>query len=249
MLLGSAAFAATEQYSGINLGQGNALQLNLCTLKPGKSMANYDRVVNGYIEWSRENDAEVFVLRLTPVFVSPNPGGGANVDFIDLQLGPFDVTGNGWTKWLTSESGQKLNAQWQDTADCSVTMSAAFILALDQEALSARDDRVMTFNWCSRNEGVSVDQLLAKHQQLASNWTADSPIKAWTVMYPGLGSRNVPGEFAHLMSFEDVSGLMAWQNARANEGGWRTRQDYQASYAGCIGENVYYAEVINRPGS
>jgi hypothetical protein len=249
MLFGSVAFAATEQYSGINLEQGNALQLNLCNLKSGKTMANYDRVVNGYVEWSKENDVEVFVLRLTPVFVSANPNGVADFDFIDMQIGPFDVTGSGWNKWLTSAAGQKLNAQWQEVADCRVQMNAAFIVALDQEALSATDDRVMTFNWCTRNEGVSSDQLTAKHRQFASSWTTDSPIKAWTVMYPSLGSRNTPGGFAHLLSFEDANGLMAWQNATANNDGWRVQQDYETSYANCIGNNVYHAKVINRPGS
>ena len=107
----------------------------------------------------------------------------------------------------------------------------------------------MAFNWCTRNEGVSTDQLIEKHRQIASTWNTDSPIKAWTIMYPGLGSRNTPGEFAHLLSFEDASGLMAWQNATANDEGWRRRQDYETSYADCIGENVYYVEVLNRPGS
>ena len=249
MLIGSLTFAATEQYSGINLEQGNSLQMNLCALKPGKTMANYNRVMDDYIEWSKENDVEVFVIRATPMFQSPNPNAGANFEFIDMLIAPYEVSGNSWTKWLTGEDGRKINAQWLETADCRVAVNAAFILAIDQEALSGRDDRVMSFNWCSRNEGVSVDQLLAKHQQLASSWNTDSPVKAWTVMYPSLGSRNTPGEFAHLLSFEDANGLMAWENATVNEGGWRTRLDYETAYASCVGENVYYVEVLNRPGS
>jgi hypothetical protein len=150
---------------------------------------------------------------------------------------------------LTGEDGRKINAQWQETADCRVALNAAFIVAIDQDALSERDDRVMTFNWCTRNEGVSTDQLIAKHQSLASTWNTDSPIKAWTIMYPSLGSRNTPGEFAHLLSFEDANGLMAWQNATVNEGGWRIRQDYETAYAACTGDNAYYVEVLNRPGS
>ena len=249
MLVGSVAFAATGQYSGMNLEQGNALQLNLCSLKPGKTMTNYNRVMDSYVEWSKENDVELFVIRATPMMVSPNPNAGADIDFIDMLIGPYEVSGGSWTKWLTGEDGQKINAQWQETADCRVAMNAAFIQVIDRDALSGRDDRVMTFNWCTRNEGVSSDQLIAKHQQIASTWNTDSPIKAWTIMFPGLGSRNTPGDFAHLLSFEDASGLMAWQNAIANESGWRSRQDYETSYADCTGENAYYAEVLNRPGS
>ena len=68
LLAGSLAVADQhEQYSGIALNQANVLQMNLCSLKPGKTMTNYDRVFNDYIEWSKENDAEVFVLRATPI--------------------------------------------------------------------------------------------------------------------------------------------------------------------------------------
>ena len=150
LLAGSLAIADHhEQYAGIALNQGNALQMNLCSLKPGKTMANYDRSFNDYIEWSKENDAEVFVLRATPMF------GGATADgpqfeFIDMLISPFGVSGDAWNKWLTTEDGQKLNQQWASTADCRVVVNAAFIMALDQETLSARDDRVMSLNWCTR---------------------------------------------------------------------------------------------------
>lgn len=242
-------FAFAEQYSGIDLSEGSSVQMQLCTLKPGKSMENYDRVIRDYVTWSKENDVEVFFMRATPLFMSAPQNGQPSIDFFEMLVAPFSVAGNGWDKWLTTEESQKLNARWQDTAECRVTMNAGFIMALDREALSARDDRVMTFNWCTRNEGVSVDQLQAKHQQMAATWNTDSPVKAWTILAPSLGSRNMPGAFAHLLSFEDVNGLMAWENTKANDEGWRTRMDYETSYAGCVGENVYHMQVLNRPGS
>ena len=248
VLLGTTVLAAEGQYSGIDLARGNALQMNLCSLNSGKSMANYNRVFDSYVEWSKENDVEVFAIRATPIFQSANQGGAPDFDFIDMMISPYEVSGSAWTKWLGTEEGRKINAQWVETADCRVAINAAFIQFIDREALSNRDDRVMAFNWCTRNEGVSSDQMIAKHQQLASNLTTDSPIKAWTIMFPGLGSRGTPGEFAHLLSFEDASGLMAWQNGTANDGGWRLRQDYETSYADCIGENVYAVEVLHRPG-
>lgn len=248
-LIGSMALSAEPSYSGIALNQANAMQMQLCTLKPGKTMANYDRVVNGYIEWSKENDVEVFFIRAMPLFMSANPGGGPQFDFMELLVSPYDVSADGWTKWLGTEDGQKLNDQWQDTADCRVAMNSGRIHVIDQEALANTDERVMTFNWCSRHEGVSVDQLRAKHQQMASEWTTASPVKAWLTMVPGLGGRNTPGDFAHILSFDSINSLMAWQNIQANEQGWRQRVDYEASYAHCTGENAYYGQVLNRPGS
>ncbi|TNF84301.1 MAG: hypothetical protein EP301_10845 [Gammaproteobacteria bacterium] len=249
ILFGSMALAAESTYSGINLNQANAVQMQLCTLKPGKSMANYERVVNNYIEWSEENDVEVFFIRAMPLFVSANPNGGPQFDFMEILISPFDVSGNGWSKWLGTEEGQKLNEQWQDTADCRVSMNSGRIHVIDEQALANTDERAMTFNWCSRNEGVSVEQLVAKHAQMASGWTTASPVKAWLTMVPGLGSRNTPGDFAHILSFDSVNSLMAWQNEQANEEGWRNRMDYETSYAACTGDNAYYGRVLNRPGS
>jgi hypothetical protein len=249
LLIGTCSYAATGQYSGLNLEQANSLQMQLCSLKPGKSMANYSKVVDSYIKWSKENDVEVFVLRAMPMFVSQPPNANMGFDFLEMLMGPYDVSGRGWTKWLTSEEGQKLNAQWQDAADCRVVLNPAVMQVIDQTALNARDDRVMVMNWCTRKDGVTWDQLEAKHQQVAAGWTADSPLKAWGVMYPSLGMRDAPGEFANILSFEDANGLMAWQNNLANNGGWRMREDYMTSYASCSGDNVYYAEVLNRPGS
>jgi len=247
VLIGSLAQAAEPTYSGINLNQANAMQMQLCTLKPGKTMANYERVVDNYIEWSKENDVEVFVLRATPLFMSANPNGAPPFDFMEILASPYAVSADGWSKWLGSEDGQKLNAQWQDTADCRVSMNSGRIQVIDQEALANTDERIMTFNWCTRNEGISVDQLMARHQQMASEWTMDLPIKAWLTLVPGLGNRNAPGEFAHILSFENMQGLFAWQNAMANEQGWRQRQDYETSYASCTGDNAYHAKVLNRP--
>ena len=249
LLLGSSAFAATGQYSGMNLEEGQSLQLNLCSLKPGKSMSNYNRVMNSYLEWSRENDVELFVLRATPMMMSPAPNGGGNFDFMDMLIGPYEVSGRSWSAWLASEDGRQINGQWLDTADCRVAVNAAFIAVIDRETLSNSDTRVMSFNWCSRHEGVSWDQLNAKHRELAADWTSDSPVKAWSIVYPGLGSRNTPGQYAHLLSFADANGLMARQNAIANDGGWRVRDDYETAYAECVGENVYSVEVLNRPGN
>jgi len=249
MLIGSVAHAATGQFAGLNLEQGNSLQLQLCSLKPGKSMADYAKVVDAYFAWSKANNVETTFLRATPMFASP-PQGETELgfDFIEMLFSPFDVAGRGWTQWLTTDEGRKLNAQWQAAANCRVSISAAFINVIDPAALSATNDRVMVLNWCTRREGVSVDQLVAKHQQIASGWTPEAPLKAWATVYPSLGSRNTPGEFAHLLMFTDANGLMAYQNGLANNEGWRNRLDYETSYAECVGDNVYYGQVLHRVG-
>lgn len=235
-----------RQFAGMDLSQANAMQMQLCSLKPRKTMADYDKVMNGYIKWSKDNDAAAFVLRLTPMFTTPPPGGNLQFDWIDLLAMSFESSGDSWDKWLSTESGQRLNAQWRATADCRVSVNPVVTRFLDAQALTG-DDRIITFNWCTANEGVTSDQIIARHQSMAANRPDDAPIKAWNIILPGLGNRNPPGDFAHMLSFVNTKGLMAWQNAMANDGGWRQRQDYYNSYAQCTGENVYQGRVLNRP--
>ncbi len=248
LVAASLAFADNHEreYAGMNLTQANNVQMQLCSLKPRKSMSDYNKVMNGYIQWSKENKAQAYVMRLTPLFTTPPPGDNPQFEWIDLLITSFDNAGDGWDKWLTTESGKRLNAQWTATADGRVSMNPMVNHYIDTEALNA-DSRIMTFNWCTANEGVTADQIMARHSAMAKNRPKDSPVKAWNIIFPGLGNRNPPGDYAHLISFSDTKGLMAYQNALANDGGWRQSQDYNNMYATCTGANVYQGQVLNRP--
>ena len=45
---------ATKRVAGSDLSQGNSLQMQLCSLKPGKKMKDYKANFNAYIAWSKE---------------------------------------------------------------------------------------------------------------------------------------------------------------------------------------------------
>jgi hypothetical protein len=62
-----------------------------------------------------------------------------------------------------------------------------------------------------------------------------------------IGGANTPGEFAHVVVYPDVAGLMEHQEWFSN-GGWKDRQDYH-NYADCQGESAVVEEVRNRPES
>ena len=64
---------------------------------------------------------------------------------------------------MSGKSGQKLNAEWQKMASCSVKFAAMFTQWADVDAINSDDDRVVTWNWCTRREGVSHDDLNAVH--------------------------------------------------------------------------------------
>lgn len=233
-------------FAGMDLSEGNSLQLNLCELMPGKSMADYEEVFSAYVKWSKQNDVEVYAMRAMPMFGGPDATAPIQYQFVDMLAAPYSVSGAAWDKWLGTEEGQRVNKLWQETAKCRVTVNPVFVRFADQEALKG-DSRVMTINWCTRHEGVSTAQLIAKHDAVLASRPDNSTVAAWSVMGTGLGSRNAPGDFAHLLSFRNAADLMAYQNSLANEEGWRIRQDYETSYASCTGENVYQIQVLNRP--
>lgn len=241
-----AGAAVPNEYAGMNLAEGNAIQIQGCSLQPRKSMSDHVELINDYIEWSKENDVEVLVMRGTPVMGGPNPDSGPDFQWFEMLISPYSVIGAGWDKWLSTEEGQELNERWQETSDCRVSVNPGFLLHLNAEAMAA-DTRIMTFNWCTRREGVTWDQLNAQHSAMAANLTNESPMKSWGLMFPELGSRNPLGEFAHIASYANMSGLMASQNVLVNEEGWRRREDYFTLYASCTGPNVYHVEVLNRP--
>jgi hypothetical protein len=236
----------TKRVAGLDLSQGNSLQMQLCSLKPGKKMKDYKANFDAYIAWSKKQGVETFALRLTPMYVT-QPNNQNGYEWIELLAAPFEVSGKGWDKWLTTKEGQALNEDWQSIADCQVSLNPIFTLYAD-ETITAKDTRIVTMDWCSRLPGVSYDQLQEKHNSMLAISAPDSPVRAWSIVYKGLGMRNAPGEYMHMLSFGDNAGLNDYMNNYANNDGWRQSQSYQTSYASCTGKNVYFAEVLNRPG-
>ena len=235
-----------SKVAGLDLNQANALQMQLCSLKPGKKMKDYEANFDDYIEWSKANGVETFSLRLTPMFVT-QPSNGPSFEWIEFLASPFAISGDAWDKWLTTEEGQTLNANWQSIADCRVTINPVATLYYD-ETITEQDTRIISMNWCSRLPGVSYDEVQARHQNILANRTPDSPVAAWSIVYNGLGMRNAPGEYMHMLSFANNASLQAYMNNYANNQGWRARVAYETSYASCTGQNVYFAEVLHRPG-
>ena len=59
--------------AGLDLSKSNSLQMQLCSLKPGKKMEDYVASFDEYIAWSKKQGVETFALRLVPMFATqPN---------------------------------------------------------------------------------------------------------------------------------------------------------------------------------
>ncbi|MEC7831087.1 MAG: hypothetical protein VX812_04900 [Pseudomonadota bacterium] len=222
------------------------IQVNVCKLNDGVTLDQYNLVTNDYIKWSKKNNVETFYVRHFPLFSHASTGNPPTFDFLEILGSSHETSGKAWDLWLNTKEGQKLNARWQEVADCYPKMGTGVTLWSDQKALANADKRVVTWNWCSLNDGVSAEEIVAKHTDMAKNLEGnDQGIIGWAGIIPRLGRASAPGDFTHIIIFPDIKAAMKHQKTIA-QGGWKHYRDYEKHYASCTGEELYNVEVLNR---
>ena len=243
----------------LNLSMGNHIfaddhddnyfnfQVNFCKLNEGNSMEDYSAAVDDYIKWSKKNDVEVYVARQMPLFPHDNFIVNRGYDFQEVLIGTHEVTGKAWDLWLGTKEGQELSENWQSAATCYVKWGHAYPQYLDNDALENDPDRVISWNWCSRNEGVSIEDLQAQHNMMVKEVNkANNGLSGWVIVQPVTGAAQAPGDFVHLGLFNDVESFMEYKESFA-AGGWKGYLDYTENYATCNGEELFTEEVLNSP--
>ena len=221
-------------------------QINPCNINPGKTLADYERAVQGYITWSKKHDVEVVLVRQTPLFTHANPSN-PGYDLVEFLYSDFETSGKAWNLWMNTDDGKAAAQAWQEAATCHVKMASLYMQYRAPEILTDKD-RIVTHNWCSRNENVSADQLFAKHQQIAADYPEGVHNIAWGILYPQVGGADAPGDFAHVNAYPDMAAFMARQKWFAKDMGWRVIADYETAYANCQGDAAFVEQVVHRPG-
>ena len=224
------------------------LQVQLCTLKDNASMKQYDEMIDDYVKWSRKHDVELAFARQTPLYPHNN-WFESGYDFMEVLFSTHAVSGKGWDKWLGTSDGQKLNARWQKLADCRVKQAASVPHFVNQEAINKDNNRIVAWNWCSLNDGVTWDDMLAEHNRNVKLLEEDNlGIIGWATIYPRIGTEDAPGDFAHIVIYPDVEAAQIYQQAQS-DGGWRDYNSYQENFAKCRGDSFFIENVINNPNS
>ena len=85
----SQTVSADDHTSDSTSAEPFSIQVNVCSLKAGKSMKNYERVFNAYLDWAKENDVDAFTVRQEPLFSHANSANPQGYDFWVLCLAPF----------------------------------------------------------------------------------------------------------------------------------------------------------------
>ena len=245
----SIAHADNHQFNeGADLNAPFNIQVQMCSLLDGVTQKQYDAFLEDYFVWSKKHDVETTFIRQTSLFTHANAYKPNPYDFVEFLTTDHKSAGRGWDKWLTTKDGQKLGQRWSKLAKCDVKMANVEMIWADFDKMSTDNNRVVTWNWCTRKEGVSWDQLHTKHRSAAASTNYDPTSIGWAAFYPHLGGANAPGEFAHVVIYPNVEALME-RGARYAQGGWRALDDYYTSYADCSGESAMLETVMYRPGS
>ena len=219
--------------------RSTALQIHLCTLNAGKSMVDLNHALEAWHAVVAEGEYNGLTFQLTPRFGNPP------FDVIWLNYLPFDQL---------AESGEWFDANGQDAikalfavVSCQVTMNTNRVRYAN--AMQIEDDHLfVSWNWCTRLEGVTRAALAARHGAILQRQSEANTRGLWAISYPQLGSRrdNRLGQFAHFIFYPDWAALADSMEARAN-GGWRNYANYEETIASCTGENLYDAVILNRP--
>jgi len=234
-----------HQSSDVNAmsdGTIEAAQLTVCTLNPGKTLDDVSEILPSIREVHKEIELNSFYGLMTPLFVSPK----TTIDFIFADFAPFNQLSAAWDRFLVSESGAKLQSSLGEIANCNRSM-----LRYYHQYTKYSDDksRVLSMNWCSKKEAVSMEDLMAKHRSLAES--PNKPFLHWGIAVPAWGLRrgDTQGSFAHFIGYADMNAAMAGQSDIATKGGWKDRREYLGSFADCSGENLWKFDIANIPGS
>tara|TARA_Y100001934_G_C12187803_1_gene694841 strand:+ start:89 stop:859 length:771 start_codon:yes stop_codon:yes gene_type:complete len=241
-MLSLSAVSFADDHSGDTPLSPLALQVNMCELNEGFEEDDLSRLDQRYLAWAEENDVQRTFVRQTPLMF---PRALERPTYFDFHLGSHELTGQVWKKWLRSEDGRKLNAEWQKIATCRVVMTTLFRRYAEGEP-QAGDQRVVRINWCNKNEGKTWDQLRERHDRAAqSGGPSNGEAVFWGLIVPRVGGQDLPGDFAHVMTFNDMERFMAYQRWFDLEGGSASYGDYNSSYATCLGPSIFVEDVIH----
>ena len=245
MIISTPLRADQHQSSDVNAmsdGTIEAAQLTACTLNPGKTLGDVSEIMPSIGEVHKEIELNAFYGLMTPLFVSPK----TTIDFIIADFAPFEQLSAAWDRFLVSESGAKLQSSLDEIANCNRSMHRYY-----HQYTKYSDDksRVLSMNWCSKKEAVSMEDLMAKHRSLAES--PDIPFLHWGIAVPAWGLRkdDAPGSFAHFIGYADMDAALSRQSGIATKGGWKNRREYLTSFADCSGENLWKFDIANIPGS
>ena len=136
-------------WRGVNMAENFAVQFEVCALKPGKTLADVERLDARIKAIWAKLDIDLSFLRLSPMYSATMPGQ-PSTDYINLIMGNISALGAGWDSWSASAEGPKILRDVNKIADCRFKFGRGINKMIDTAALDSTDNRIMTMNWCEQ---------------------------------------------------------------------------------------------------
>ena len=243
-LVVSNGFAANAgaNYRDIPTDQNMGLQLDLCELNEGYSLDDVAKINKRLSEGFAKLDINASIMHLTPFFTrgalfDPRP------DYATMIVAPIPEFGSGWDKWTTSEEASELVADSEEVSRCIAKFHQGIPKHFDVDEIQSTDRRILTFQWCSRRPGVSIEQLRNRHDNYLQSIGEEFPAATWHILVPRLGGG--PGDWAHMQTYTSAASLMS-NESRLATGGFRSYNDYHNTYVDCGDTNVWNGTYVHK---
>ena len=219
-----------------------AVETYLCTLNPGKTMADVDAVNAAWLAAVTEGPYNGLAVQLTPRY------GNVPFDVIFFEYLALDQVAES-REWY-DENMQDSNSAFREVASCQTSLNGSYQAYVSEAILQDDDQAFVSLNWCTIRDGVSGEMLAAERNAFAHRLNDANVRVAYSVMFPNFGVRadNRLGDFAQVMVYPDWTALASSHQYWAT-GGWRDRGEYERNFAQCTGPNVYDAVVLHRPNT
>lgn len=174
--------------------------------------------------------------------------GNVSFDVIWIDYLPFDQFAQSSEWW--DNNAQEFWAILDDTVSCQTSLQTQFLDYLSgtsgpNQAIPDDDTAFLLWDWCTRRDGVSRDAVAAARKAFVQSLSDRGVRGGSSLMFPFLGTRNGPGEFAQMFVSPDWATIASYHEYVGN-GGWRNRAAYNENIAQCLGQNVYDLTLLNR---
>ena len=136
-----------------------------------------------------------------------------------------------------------MNEEWQRITDCRVVMNT-LLRKYAENTQAEGQQRIVEMNWCTKHDSKSWRQMTARHTVRDGKAPGGGHALFWGVILPQAGGRDMPGDFAHVLTYPDMEAYMAKQAWFDLEGGAALYSDYTSSYASCTGPNLFAENVL-----
>ena len=199
-----------------------------CKFRPGKDMADLDKVSAQFREYANKGDFAYSAWTLVPRYHN-------NAGFDVGWLGAWpdgEAYGVSMDKWLSDTEAHALQAKFSQVMDCSGRQELSYSWPINAADATPTDGVLMVYE-CSLGDGKSLEDAYAAHLEWGTAKKGLGFLDNSWMFVPAIGSGDIDFDYRHLVIFYRYSDLGAAMEVYANGGAKQTRDKIYAGTTSC----------------